>query len=218
MATKKAVKPTVATDGREIGERAMATRHRLLDATRSLLAREGLYELKLVDITREIGASPATFYQYFTDIDDALLCLCDAVEDAAKELVSLLEGPWTSADDFGRAEAFVTAYMNYWDEHRPVLRVRNLKAEEGDKVFRNKRRGTQLPMLKSMSALVEPNIAAGRLPADTDVIATSAAMLAMLDRLTYYSDGLSSRGTGQAELSATMTRILFHSITGIAAT
>ena len=217
MATKKAAKPTVATDGREIGERAMATRHRLLDATRSLLAREGLYELKLVDITREIGASPATFYQYFTDIDDALLCLCDAVEDASKNLVGLLEGPWTSVDDFSQAEEFVRAYMKYWDEHRPVLRVRNLKAEEGDKVFRNKRRGTQVPMLKSLSALVKPNIDAGRLPADTDVVATSAAMLAMLDRLTYYSDGLSSRGTGQAELSDTMTRILFHSVTGIAA-
>ncbi len=41
-----------AADGRITGERALATRRRLLDATESLLERNGVRDLKVVDITR----------------------------------------------------------------------------------------------------------------------------------------------------------------------
>lgn len=206
----------VATDGRAIGKRAMATRRKLLDATRELLERDGFFDLKLVDITREIDASPATFYQYFTDIDDALLCLADDVEAAAFELLPLLEGPWDSEADYATAQEFVRAYIAYWEAHGPVLRVRNLKAEEGERAFRKKRSSTQMPILEAFAALVRPNVDAGRLPADADAIARAAAMMAMLERLTFYRDGLASRGTSQEALINTMARILFQTLTGFA--
>ncbi len=206
----------VATDGRAIGKRAMATRRKLLDATRDLLERDGLFDLKLVDITRQIDASPATFYQYFTDIDDALLCLTDDVEAAALELLTLLEGPWESAADYSKSQEFVRAYISYWESHGPVLRVRNLKAEEGEQAFRKKRSDAQLPILEAFADIVRPNVTAGRLPADADAIARAAAMMAMLERLTFYRDGLASRGTSQEALINTMARILFQTLTGFA--
>lgn len=59
-----------AADGRVIGARAQATRRKLLDATAKLLTEQGILDLRVVDISREIGTSPATFYHYFNDVDE----------------------------------------------------------------------------------------------------------------------------------------------------
>ena len=61
--SKKAI---LGADGRVLGTRAEGTRTRLLEATAKLLNEQGVLELKIVDITREIGSSPATFYQYLS--------------------------------------------------------------------------------------------------------------------------------------------------------
>ncbi|MFM8946757.1 MAG: hypothetical protein ACKOJC_08645 [Actinomycetota bacterium] len=45
----------LAADGRVIGSRAQATRRRLLDATAKLLREQGILDLRVVDITREVG-------------------------------------------------------------------------------------------------------------------------------------------------------------------
>ncbi len=205
--------PAIATDGRTIGPRARATRRRLLDATARLLERDGLFDVRLVDITQDVGASPATFYQYFTDIDDALLALSDDVVEASAELVSLLANAWTP-DDEDQVRDFVGHYVAYWDEHGPVLRARNLKAEEGDERFREKRRETQVPMLRSLAAMVRASAKAGRLSTDIDPVATAAAMLAMLERLVSYRQGLELRGTSAKATEATLARILFQTVTG----
>lgn len=71
-----------AADGRVIGSRALATRRKLLDATAKLLQEQGILDLRVVDISRHIGSSPATFYQYFNDVDEAILELSkEATED-----------------------------------------------------------------------------------------------------------------------------------------
>ncbi len=206
--------PPVATDGREIGERAKATRRKLLDATRVLLTRHGFSDVRLVDITREIGASPATFYQYFTDIDDALLALSNEVTENSGALIELLEAPWAEPADYERAVAFIDAYIAYWADNRAVLRVRNLKAEEGNADFRRARSAAQLPLMQAISTKVENNMAAGRISADLDTQATAAAVLAMLERLTAYRAELSARGTGGAALETTLSRIVFQLVTG----
>ncbi|MFM7069395.1 MAG: TetR/AcrR family transcriptional regulator, partial [Actinomycetes bacterium] len=53
-----------AADGRVPGRRGLATRQRLLDHTAALLATTSYRDLTVVDIAREAGTSPATFYQY----------------------------------------------------------------------------------------------------------------------------------------------------------
>ena len=62
-----------AADGRVIGSRALVTRRKLLDATAKLLQEQGILDLRVVDISRDVGSSPATFYQYFNDVDEAIL-------------------------------------------------------------------------------------------------------------------------------------------------
>ena len=63
----------VALDGRPLGKRGAATRRRLLDATAQLLESHGVRDLRVVDIARVVGTSPATFYQYFRDVEEAVL-------------------------------------------------------------------------------------------------------------------------------------------------
>jgi len=72
-----------AVDGRVPGRRGLATRQRLLDHTAELLATTSYRDLTVVDIAREAGTSPATFYQYFPDAESALVALADAVPSPA---------------------------------------------------------------------------------------------------------------------------------------
>ena len=60
-----------AADGRVPGRRGRATRQRLLERTREMLETTGYRDLKVIDIAREAGTSPATFYQYFADVEAA---------------------------------------------------------------------------------------------------------------------------------------------------
>ncbi len=66
-----------AVDGRVPGRRGMATRERLLEHTNRLLETTSYRDLKVVDIARDAGVSPATFYQYFPDAESAVLALAD---------------------------------------------------------------------------------------------------------------------------------------------
>jgi AcrR family transcriptional regulator len=76
-----------AADGRVIGSRALVTRRKLLDATAKLLQEQGILDLRVVDISRDVGSSPATFYQYFNDVDEAILELAKEATDDEKPLV-----------------------------------------------------------------------------------------------------------------------------------
>lgn len=204
----------LATDGRIIGERAAATRRRLLDATLLLLRRDGVLDLKVVDITREAGAAPATFYQYFADQDAAVLALAeDAIEDE-RPLVDFLQPAWSTSADIERARAFVDAYSQYWNDHYAVLTLRNLKADNGEINFRSVRSRANLLLLRRMADMVTASQTGGRIAANLDPFATAAAMMAMLDRLLAYQNELMRRGSSKSAQRDTLTTILFQTLAG----
>lgn len=205
----------LATDGRVIGERAAATRQRLLDATLELLRRDGILDLKVVDITREAGAAPATFYQYFSDLDAAILALAEAAIDDEAPLVQHLAQPWTSAEHIEAARAFVDAYGDYWNDHYPVLILRNLKADGGDVDFRSVRSRANLLLLRRMADMVGAAQQAGHAPDALDPFATAAAMISMLDRLFSYRNELRRRGITSAAQRETLSIILFQTLSGL---
>lgn len=203
----------LAADGRVIGSRAQATRRRLLDATAKLLDEQGVLELKVVDITREVGTSPATFYQYFADVDAAILALAEEAGEDEHPLLEHLSAGWAD-DGLERARAFVDEYLDYWRDHRAVLRVRNLKAEEGDPAFRKVRSQANLRLIEVMGQMVRDGQQAGRLPETLDPFATAAAMLAMIERLLAYQAEMGRRGTTRHALRETLATILYQTLTG----
>ena len=207
-------KRTKATDGRVIGTRAAQTRLRILDATKKLLDNRGVLEIKVVDITREVRMSPATFYQYFPGVNEAILALADEAATDARSVVHLLELEWTPANALEHAHDFTKAYVDYWQDHQSVLRARNLLAEEGDVKFREARTRDQLEYIRPLIQRIESGQKAGRIAAELHPYAAAAAMMAMLDRLVAYLTELGRRGVSRTDMENTIARILVQTVTG----
>src|SRR5690606_17909694 len=81
-----------AVDGRVPGRRGLATRRRLLDTLAEMLATTSYRDLKVVDVARVAGTSPATFYQYFPQVEAAVLALAEELAgEGGRELRALVE-------------------------------------------------------------------------------------------------------------------------------
>ena len=205
----------LASDGRVIGARAQRTRRRLLDATAKLLGERGALNLRVVDITREVGTSPATFYQYFSDVEEAILVLADEATDEIVAVEPLLERSWTDTDGLANVDAFVLALMEYWEAHSVILRVRDLRAEEGDKRFWAVRTRGYAAIVPALTTKIEEAQAAGRLTQEINPYAAASAAMAMLERLFTYQSVFRRRGVTKEAMTTTLGAMLHSTVTGI---
>jgi len=126
-----------ASDGRIPGRRGLATRQKLLDATRAVLDTVAYRDLKVVDIARQAGTSPATFYQYFPDVESVMLTLAGNLSEAwHSDLRQLVTNRDWDTDPDGAAHVVADGMLEFWTRHKPVLRVLDLTSMEGDLRFR----------------------------------------------------------------------------------
>jgi AcrR family transcriptional regulator len=146
---------TVDQSGRPLGPRAMRTRARILEATVSLLEEKSMRDLRVIDIARSIGSSPATFYQYFKDVTDVVLELASEVSDFTPEMIELIHGDWTGKQGYERGIRLANLVADYWDQYRAILRVRNNAADEGDEAFMEVRRKSMFPMVTAFTQVIE---------------------------------------------------------------
>jgi AcrR family transcriptional regulator len=204
----------VALDGRPLGKRGAATRRRLLDATAQLLESDGVRDLRVVDIARQVGTSPATFYQYFRDVEEAVLALTAEVGEELAPVDELLSRPWTGPSGLDTAREVVNAFVRYWDGHRAVLRTRNLAAQEGDVRFRQVRNNSLRPLTDHLAATVAKSQAAGRVSDQISPMAAAAALIALLERMAAFHGDLEALGITRADLVETTARILHQTVTG----
>jgi len=204
----------VAIDGRRLGSRAQATRRRLLDATAELLETEGILDLKVVDVARKVGTSPATFYQYFANVEEAVLALAEEVGEAILGLVPLLEQPWRGPKALDWARLLVDGFISQWDTNRAVLRTRNLAAQEGDRRFRDVRNQSLSNVTDRIAQQIADNRAANRLPQEINPYAAAGAMVAMMERMAAYHFELEGRGVSRQAMVETVARILYQTVTG----
>jgi AcrR family transcriptional regulator len=203
-----------AADGRVPGRRGRATRQRLLECTAEMLRTTSYRDLKVVDIAREAGTSPATFYQYFADVEDAILCLAGELVEQVPQFASQIDAGWIGDDGLDRARALVASYTRFWDEHGAVLRVMHLRADELEPRFRRVRNEYNGRFMSVMVRCVEEAREAGRMPPSMDPDATAGAMLTVLDRLPSYRESFERRGTSREEMVETVARILHAGLTG----
>src|SRR5215204_1646730 len=165
----------VAIDGRALGRRGALTRRRLLKATAELLETHGIRDLRVVDIAREVGTSPATFYQYFRDVEDAVLALADAVGEDLAPIGELLGRSWDGDAGLAAARELVESFMEYWDAHRAILRTRNLAAQEGDRRFRDVRNEALRPLREGLALKVAEAQQDGLVATELAPVAAAAA-------------------------------------------
>src|SRR3954463_2364250 len=107
-----------AADGRVPGRRGRATRQRLLERTAEMLQTSNYRDLKVVDIARGAGTSPATFYQYFPEVESALLVLAEEMALEGRVLTDIVrDGTWKGRAGFATADVLAGGFMSFWEDH-----------------------------------------------------------------------------------------------------
>jgi AcrR family transcriptional regulator len=199
--------------GRPLGARAVQKRGLILAATRVLLEERGLREIRVADIARAVDASPATFYQYFSDVEHVVLQLAAEVNSEIPALLELFDGMWRGKQGQRRAFEVVNFFIDYWDRHGPILRIRNLAAEEGDGRFMALRRDAMEPVLAAIEALMRRHAANSRNPL-IEPASAALAMSAILDRLAAVHKIVEGERVSREDLVGTSAQILFRTLTG----
>ncbi|HET6954557.1 MAG TPA: TetR/AcrR family transcriptional regulator [Acidimicrobiales bacterium] len=178
-----------STDGQPLGRRGVQTRQRILEALAQAIEQHGLRGLRLADIADEVGFSPPAFYQYFVDLDEAILTLCHEVG----ELVPRFELDATGLDveHPQGTQPFVERFFAYWDEHRQLLWARNVSITAGDDRFRDVRNDTITPMVEGLRETIRAGQQAGRIDPAVSPVALGAVLTVMLDRISMLAPELS---------------------------
>nr|WP_245405669.1 TetR/AcrR family transcriptional regulator [Sphingobium sp. Sx8-8] len=183
-------------NGQAMGPKGRQTRRRLIDATVSLLAATRLRDLRVGDIAREAGTSPATFYVYFPDVADAVLAALEEVTQSGEDIVALVDADWGQGDPVARASDIVRRYLEHWATHNALFRVRNLAADEGDMRFLTARADATMELLTSISDAVRRARDAGWVAAEIEPSATAGVLMATLERLAavqFYYDSMAGQ-------------------------
>ena len=126
---------TINKLGHRIGARGGRTRAAILDATRRLLERRHLGELRVADLAAEAGVSPSNFYTYFKTEEEPELALCEAAAVEFQPLSRHLDGDWSADQAFAAARAYVVDVLMIWRDHGPVLRIEHMLADKGETGF-----------------------------------------------------------------------------------
>jgi len=204
-----------AADGRVPGRRGRATRQRLLECTTEMLESSTYRDLKVIDIAREAGTSPATFYQYFADVEAAILVLAEEMARESARLPELVKGgSWRGRAGWDRALQVADGFLEFWEQHRPVLRVVDLNTEEGDQRFRQIRVRILASVNDALADVFEQHQADGRHPADIDPRAAAGTLVSMLAHVAQHRYGFEFWGIRTADLRVTMARQLYWGLTG----
>ena len=171
----------------------------------------------MVEIARKAGTSPATFYHYFKDVEDAALRLAEQAAEEMPAVLELIEGSWRGEAGLERARAVVSAFIEHWDAHHEVLLLRNLSADRGDPRFQRVRRSALAPVLDRLAEKIEEARLAGRVAPEIHPHVAAAGMAAVLERLSAHYRELRTFKASREDLVETCARILYQTVTGRAA-
>ena len=201
-----------AVDGRTPGRRGRATRDKLLQCTGELLDKSSYRDVTVIDIARCAGCSPATFYQYFADVEAAVLVLAEEMASNGKSLTMLIrDSDWKGK---GAASAVVDAFLELWEKHRAILRVVDLATAEGDLRFQNTRTHLLNEVTVGFRDVIEDFRAAGAHPKDAEAMAQAATLVSMLAHVAQHRYGFEFWGIRTDDIRKSLSRILYTGVTG----
>jgi AcrR family transcriptional regulator len=207
---------SLALDGTALGLRGLQTRARLLDALRTALAGSNGSWASVAEISRSAGVSAATFYRYFRDMDEACLALAEELVDDGARIAELVAPDWTGEAGLAHVVRFVEAFLDHWEQNRPVLRMRNMAAENGDARFLRVRLRTLRVITRAISTKLREAQAAGLVSADVVPATAATVAVGMLERVGSHTEGYASR-TGRRSLARTVAIMVQTMVCGTAA-
>ncbi|MFD5336862.1 MULTISPECIES: TetR family transcriptional regulator [Streptomyces] len=202
-------------DGRVAGRRGQATRQKLLDCLSEMLSSSPYRDVKVIDVARKAGTSPATFYQYFPDVEGAVLEIAEQMATEGAALTELLEGrSWAGKAGWQTAQELVDGFLEFWRKNDAILRVVDLGAAEGDKRFYKLRMKILNSVNNSLADAVAELQAKGRVDKDVNPAAVAGSLVAMLAAVASHQKGFSSWGVKQAELKPNLALLVYLGVTG----
>jgi AcrR family transcriptional regulator len=207
---------TVRTvDGRVAGRRGQVTRQKLLDCLTEMLNQHPYRDVKVIDVARRAGTSPATFYQYFPDIETAVLGIAgDTARQGAQLRALVTDQSWTGKSGYHAARQLVDALFDFWRENEAVLRVVDLAASEGDARFRRIRVRMLNSITTALAEVITELQQSGRYADEVQPLAMSGALVGMLAHNAAHQKGFESWDIHGEDLRESMTRLVYWGITG----
>jgi AcrR family transcriptional regulator len=202
-------------DGRVAGRRGQATRQKLLDCLSEMLSSSPYRDVKVIDVARKAGTSPATFYQYFPDVEGAVLEIAEQMATEGGQLTALLEGrSWVGKAGWQTAQELVDGFLEFWRKNDALLRVVDLGAAEGDKRFYKIRMKILNSVNNSLSDAVAELQSKGKVDKDVNPAAVAGALVAMLAAVASHQKGFQTWGVKQAELKPNLALLVHLGVTG----
>lgn len=202
-------------DGRVAGRRGQATRQKLLDCLSEMLSSSPYRDVKVIDVARKAGTSPATFYQYFPDVEGAVLEVAEQMATEGGQLTQLLEGrSWVGKAGWQTAQELVDGFLEFWRRNDAILRVVDLGAAEGDKRFYKIRMKILNSVNNSLVDAVTELQSKGRVDKDVNPAAVAGSLVAMLAAVASHQKGFQTWGVKQAELKPNLALLVHLGVTG----
>jgi len=204
-----------ASDGRVPGRRGRATREKLLSCTADILEKTSYRDLKVIDIARCAGTSPATFYQYFNDVEAAVLELAGKLQEEGASLVELIrDSSWKGARGHQIALTLTDAFLDLWERNRAILRVVDLATAEGDLHFQNIRTHLLNEVTLALRDVIEGFREQKKQPHDLDPMAQAATLVSMLAHVAAHRYGFEFWGIRSDKMRDSVARLLYIGVTG----
>ncbi|WP_330240170.1 TetR family transcriptional regulator [Streptomyces sp. NBC_00525] len=202
-------------DGRVAGRRGQATRQKLLDCLSEMLSSSPYRDVKVIDVARKAGTSPATFYQYFPDVEGAVLEIAEEMAKEGSGLTELVAGrSWVGKSGWQTAEQFVEGFLDFWRRNDAILRVVDLGAAEGNKRFNKIRMKILNSVTGSLTESVKELQAKGKVDKDVSAAALAGSLVVMLTGVASHQKGFTAWGVKQAELKPNLALLVHLGITG----
>ncbi|MCF3125442.1 TetR family transcriptional regulator [Streptomyces sp. NPDC052114] len=202
-------------DGRVAGRRGQATRQKLLDCLSEMLSSSPYRDVKVIDVARKAGTSPATFYQYFPDVEGAVLEIAEQMAAEGAELTQLLDGrSWVGKAGWQTSQDLVDGFLDFWRKNDAILRVVDLGAAEGDKRFYKIRMKILNSVNNSLTDTVKELQAKGKVDKDISPAAMAGSLVAMLAAVASHQRGFQTWGVKQAELKPNLAMLVHLGVTG----
>lgn len=172
-------------------------------------------DVKVIDVARRAGTSPATFYQYFPDVEGAVLEIADQLAAEGAGLAELLGSrSWAGKAGWQTAQDLVDGFLDFWRRNDAILRVIDLGAAEGDKRFYKIRMKILNSVHTSLVNSVKELQSKGRVDPDVSPAAMAGALVTMLASVASHQKGFQSWGVRQAELKPNLAILVHLGVTG----
>ncbi|WP_405582653.1 TetR/AcrR family transcriptional regulator [Streptomyces sp. NBC_01190] len=202
-------------DGRVAGRRGQATRQKLLDCLGEMLSTSPYRDVKVIDVARMAGTSPATFYQYFPDVEGAVLELADEMATESTGLSHLVAGrSWAGRAGAQTATDLVDGFFSFWRKNDAILRVVDLGAAEGDKRFNRIRTRVLNAVTGPLTESITDLQSKGRVGKEVSPPAVAGALVAMMAQVAGHQKGFTGTGVKQAELKPNLALLVHLGVTG----